>query len=461
MWDGFKDHPMRRDYVEPDDFEYEPTAHDEVLARAQAHKDREQGVGKGNRTWMAVADNKTEKPEGWNRPPVIEPDGEGELLEVAMGPHHPSTHGVFRMDVALDGERVIRLKPVFGYLHRNHEKIAEGMSYLGSMPYTDRLDYICPLTNNWAYALAVEKLTGQEVPERAEYLRVILGELTRFQNHASSIGFLIQEMGASGTPLMYAFREREKILDLFEELTGARMMVNYMRFGGCRVDASPAWLDKTARKVVAGLPGFVDELDRLLSTNEILMARTQGVGMLRPSWRSMPEYGADAARLGRELRHSQGGRLRHLQPLQLPRAAGRSWDVYDRYHDSPAGDAGVDQDSGAGAQRYSRRAGDGPQGEDSRLPAQAGRGLRAHRSAQGRAGLLSHQRRRAESLSLPDSPAEPDQPDGAEDMCLGKRGRRGADLWQCGYCAGRSGSGRRAVSYRRVSVFLRRRQLIS
>jgi NADH-quinone oxidoreductase subunit D len=221
-----------------------------------------------------------QKPEGWNRPASIAESGDGELLEVAMGPHHPSTHGVFRMDVALDGERIVRLRPVFGYLHRNHEKIAEGISYLASMPYTDRLDYICPLTNNWAYALAVEKLTGQEVPERAEYLRVILGELTRYQNHASSIGFLIQEMGASGTPLMYAFREREKILDLFEELTGARMMVNYMRFGGCRVDASAAWLDRT-RKVVAGLAGFVDEFERLLATNEILMARTQGVGVLR------------------------------------------------------------------------------------------------------------------------------------------------------------------------------------
>ena len=220
-----------------------------------------------------------EKPEGWNRPALITPEGDGELLEVAMGPHHPSTHGVFRMDVALDGERVIRLKPVFGYLHRNHEKLGEGQSYLASMPYTDRLDYMCPITNNWAYALAVEKLTGQEVPERAEYLRVILGELTRFQNHASSIGFLIQEMGASDTPLMYAFREREKILDLFEELTGARMMVNYMRFGGCRVDATPAWLDK-ARQVVESLPRFVDEFDRLLSSNEILMARTQGVGRL-------------------------------------------------------------------------------------------------------------------------------------------------------------------------------------
>src|SRR5258708_5141087 len=209
-----------------------------------------------------------EKLEGWNRPPVIETDGEGELLEVAMGPHHPSTHGVFRMDLALDGERVIRLKPVFGYLHRNHEKIAERASYLAAMPYTDRLDYICSLTNNWAYALAVEKLVGQEVPERAEYLRVILGELTRVQTHASSIGFLLQEMGASGTPLMYAFREREKILDLFESLTGSRMMCNYMRFGGCRVDASPAWLDAT-RKVVAGLPAFVDEFGRFLMTNEI------------------------------------------------------------------------------------------------------------------------------------------------------------------------------------------------
>jgi len=219
------------------------------------------------------------KPEGWNRPPVIDPGDDGDLLEVAMGPHHPSTHGVFRMDVALDGERVVRLKPVFGYLHRNHEKLAEGMSYLGSMPFTDRLDYICPMTNNWAYAIAVEKLTGQEVPERAQYLRVIVAELTRLQNHASAIGFLVQEMGASGTPLMYAFKAREKILDLFEELTGARMMVNYMRFGGCRVDATPQWLDAT-RKVVSELPQFVDEFENLLTGNEILMARTQGIGIL-------------------------------------------------------------------------------------------------------------------------------------------------------------------------------------
>jgi NADH-quinone oxidoreductase subunit D len=214
-------------------------------------------------------------------PPVIEVDAEDELLEVAMGPHHPSTHGVFRMDVALDGERVVRLKPVFGYLHRNHEKIAEKTTYLASMPYTDRLDYFCSMTNNWAYALAVEKLAGIEVPERAEYLRVITAELTRIQNHASAIGFLLQEMGASGTPLMYAFREREKILDLFEALSGSRMMCNYMRFGGCRVDLPAGWLD-AAKQVVAGLPRFIDEIEALLTSNEILMARSQGVGVLKP-----------------------------------------------------------------------------------------------------------------------------------------------------------------------------------
>ena len=204
---------------------------------------------------------------------------EGQLLEVSMGPQHPSTHGVFRMDVVLDGERVVKLKPVFGYLHRNHEKIAEQETYLGSMPYTDRLDYFCSITNNWAYALAVEKLAGIQVPERAEYIRIITGELTRLQNHACLIGFLMQDMGASGTPLMYAFREREKILDLLEALTGSRMMCNYMRFGGCRVDFPAGWLQQ-AQKVVEAFPRFLDEYERLLAENEILMARTQGIGVL-------------------------------------------------------------------------------------------------------------------------------------------------------------------------------------
>jgi NADH-quinone oxidoreductase subunit D len=196
-----------------------------------------------------------------------------------MGPQHPSTHGVFRMDIVLDGERVVKLKPVFGYLHRNHEKIGEGTTYLGSMPYTDRLDYFCSMTNNWAYALAVEKLAGLQVPERAEYLRVILAELTRLQNHASLCGFLLQDMGAMGTPLMYAFREREKILDLFEAISGARMMCNFMRFGGCRCDAPFGWLERV-QEIVGEFPAFLDEFETLLNENEILMARTQGVGFI-------------------------------------------------------------------------------------------------------------------------------------------------------------------------------------
>ena len=212
-------------------------------------------------------------------PPGMTSRLDGELLEISMGPQHPSTHGVFRMNVALDGEIVVKLKPVFGYLHRNHEQIGERTSYLGIMPYTDRLDYFASLSNNWGYALAVERLAGIEVPERAEYLRVILAELTRLQNHASLLGFLLSDMGAWGTPLMYAFRQREKVLDLFESLTGSRMMCDYMLFGGCRVDARAVWLHH-ARKLVDDFPRFLDELETLITSNEIVIARTQDVGKL-------------------------------------------------------------------------------------------------------------------------------------------------------------------------------------
>jgi NADH-quinone oxidoreductase subunit D len=212
--------------------------------------------------------------------PILDPGSDDDqLLRVSLGPQHPSTHGVFRMNVVLDGETVVSLKPVFGYLHRNHEKIAEGVTYLSSMPYTDRLDYICPLSNNWAYAHAVEKLAGIEVPERAEYMRVILAELTRLINHTAFMGFILGDMGAWGSALMYAFREREKILDLFEDLTGARMMANFMRFGGCRNDLPAGWVKKVSVLVDDYTP-FLDEMDRLLTGNEILLARSQDVGAL-------------------------------------------------------------------------------------------------------------------------------------------------------------------------------------
>jgi NADH-quinone oxidoreductase subunit D len=235
------------------------------------------------------------------------------------------------MDVVLDGERVVKLKPFFGYLHRNHEQIGQNTTYLGSMPYTDRLDYFCSLTNNWAYALAVEKLAGLQVPERAEYIRVITAELTRLQNHASLAGFLLQDMGASGTPLMYAFREREKILDLFESLTGARMMCNYMRFGGCRCDLPPGWLER-ARQVVARFPAFLDEYEALLNENEILLARTQGVGALPRdlainSGITGPMLRASGVNY--DLRKVDGYGIYSRFSFKVP--VGEHGDVYDRY----------------------------------------------------------------------------------------------------------------------------------
>ena len=255
----------------------------------------------------------------------------GDLLEVSMGPHHPSTHGVFRMNVTLDGETVVRLKPVFGYLHRNHEKIGENASYLGSMPYTDRLDYLCSMTNNWAYALAVERLSGQAVPERAEYLRVILAELTRLLNHTCLAGFLLQDCGASGTPLMYAFREREKILDLFESLSGSRMMCNFQRFGGCRTDATPAWLE-AARALADGYGAFLDEFEELLTGNEILMARTQGIGRLPAKLAVSAGVTGPmlrAAGVGYDLRKVDGYGVYPRFDFRVP--VGADGDTYDRY----------------------------------------------------------------------------------------------------------------------------------
>jgi NADH-quinone oxidoreductase subunit D len=235
------------------------------------------------------------------------------------------------MMVTLDGERIVRLKPVFGYLHRNHEKIGESTTYLSSMPYTDRLDYLNSMTNNWAYALAVEKLAGVPVPERAEYLRIILAELTRLQNHICLAGFLLQDSGASGTPLMYAFREREKILGLFESLSGSRMMCNYQRFGGCRVDAAPDWLAR-ARNLVNGFGAFLDEFEELVTGNEILMARTQGIGVLT----APAAVGAGitgpmlrAAGVGYDVRKVDGYGLYPRFSFRVP--VGAHGDTYDRY----------------------------------------------------------------------------------------------------------------------------------
>jgi NADH-quinone oxidoreductase subunit D len=280
---------------------------------------------------MSVSDPPPFFPAPGPRVRAVNDEFHGDLLEVSMGPHHPSTHGVFRMNVTLDGETVMKLKPVFGYLHRNHEKIGENTSYLSSMPYTDRLDYLCSMTNNWAYALAVERLSGQTVPERAEYLRVILAELTRLLNHTCLAGFLLQDGGASGTPLMYAFREREKILDLFESLSGSRMMCNFQRFGGCRTDAPAEWLG-AARRLVDGYGAFLDEFEDLLTGNEILMARTQRIGRLPAALAVSAGVTGPMLRatgVAYDLRKVEGYGIYPRFDFRVP--LGADGDTYDRY----------------------------------------------------------------------------------------------------------------------------------
>jgi NADH-quinone oxidoreductase subunit D len=196
-----------------------------------------------------------------------------------IGPSHPSTHGVFRMKVLLDGEVIVDLEPIFGYLHRGMEKLAEGRTYTQNIPFTDRLDYVTPMLNNLAYVQAVEKLAGIKVPERAEYLRVIMSEMMRIAKHLLAVGFLTNDLGAMMTPLLYMWREREKIVDLFEMVCGQRLTYNYMRIGGVSQDIPPEFLP-ALRKFLKEMPGFVDEYDQLLATNEIFLARTKGVGVL-------------------------------------------------------------------------------------------------------------------------------------------------------------------------------------
>ena len=202
-----------------------------------------------------------------------------EPFALNIGPAHPSTHGVFRMRSTLDGEVIIDMEPIFGYLHRGIEKLAEERTYTGVIPLTDRLDYLASMSNNLAYCLAVEKLAGIKVPERAEYLRIILVELQRIASHLVAVGAFLNDCGAFMTPILYMLREREKILDLFEMVSGQRLTYNYMRVGGVSQDIPDEFLP-ALRNFVRQMPRFIDEYDRLLKENEILLARSKGVGIL-------------------------------------------------------------------------------------------------------------------------------------------------------------------------------------
>jgi NADH-quinone oxidoreductase subunit D len=199
---------------------------------------------------------------------------------INIGPQHPSTHGVFRMRVTLDGEVVVDVEPVIGYLHRGIEKMGENRTYTQVIPLTDRLDYLASLTNNLAYVLAVEKLADINVPERAEYLRIIMAEAMRISSHLMAVGFFFNDLGAMMTPVLYMWREREKLLDLFEMVCGQRLTYNYMRIGGVSHDIPEEFMP-ALKKFVAEMPAFLDEYDQLLAQNEIVLARTKGVGVLK------------------------------------------------------------------------------------------------------------------------------------------------------------------------------------
>lgn len=292
-WEGFEGFPLRKDWKEPF-FEEEHKPFGSRWPGGDVFRIEEKNPYGKN----------VQYPPGWE-PDFEEPETESgaytglsytreeaniaglktEKVTVNMGPQHPSTHGVFRMAITLDGETVIGLKPVMGYLHRNHEQIGERNTFIQNIPYTDRLDYLSSMSNNHGYVLAVEQLLDSEVPERAEWIRILMAEMTRIANHLWALGFLINDLGAFQTPMLYYYIERELILDFFEATAGSRMMCNYMRFGGLAYDLPDEVRDKPVMEflrdmIYERLPRALEQGDQLLTGNEIVRARSIGVGVL-------------------------------------------------------------------------------------------------------------------------------------------------------------------------------------
>jgi NADH-quinone oxidoreductase subunit D len=255
--------------------------------------------------------------------------GETTMLEINMGPQHPSTHGVLRLRVKLNGEIVEDVEPILGYLHRSKEKLAEFAVYLKFAPITDRMDYNAPALNEWGYIMAVEQLLDYQVPERAEFLRVLHGELDRIGNHLLWVGTMGLDLGAV-TPFWWCWRERERVLELKEQLTGVRMHSNYVRFGGVKFDADATMLRKISA-FAQELPLKVKELEDLLVQNDIVRARMINVGVL-PKHRAI-SYGvtgpmARASGIGFDLRRYQPYSVYDQLDFEIPVAD--TGDVYAR-----------------------------------------------------------------------------------------------------------------------------------
>lgn len=253
-----------------------------------------------------------------------------EELLLNMGPQHPATHGVLRVVFELDGERIVKSTPDLGYLHRGVEKLCEGLAYMQVLPHTDRLDYVCSMTNNYAYVRAVEKLCGIEIPERAEYVRTIVAEMQRIVGHLFWLGTQALDIGAM-TVFFWTFREREVLLDMFERLCGARLTLNYYRIGGVDSDFTPELVDRI-RVFLKDFPARVNEYNDLLANNRIWVARTKNVAVIS---------GQDAVNFGLTGPVLRGSGVaydvRKLEPygaydkVDWDVPVGKHGDTYDRY----------------------------------------------------------------------------------------------------------------------------------
>ncbi len=254
----------------------------------------------------------------------------GEKLVLNMGPSHPATHGVLRLVLEMDGEIITKADPVVGYLHRGDEKIAENMHYNQFVPYTDRLDYLAPLANNVAYAMAVEKLLGWELPPRGQAIRVLCCELARISSHLLGVGVYGMDVGAM-TVFLYTFQQREYIYNLSEQLTGARFTTSYTRVGGQIRDLPPGFLEDLG-KFLDGLEPVVAETEGLLTRNAIFMARTQGVGIIRKE--DAIAYGITGPNLrgsGVEFDQRKAHPYLGYEQYEFDIPIGTTGDCYDRY----------------------------------------------------------------------------------------------------------------------------------
>ncbi len=253
-----------------------------------------------------------------------------EEMVLNMGPQHPSTHGVLRLVLHLDGELVVSVEPQLGYLHRGFEKLAENRTYLQYLAMISRLDYLSGFFMEWSYVRSVEAMMRLEVPKRAEYIRVIIGELNRIISHHIAFGDFLMNLGAS-TPFVWAFRDREDVYDLLEMVTGQRMMYNYMRIGGVRWDL-PDGFEERCRKFLKGFPSKVDEYEKLVTENEIFLSRTLGMGIIKPF--EALDYGisgpnARASGVDWDLRRETGYSVYPEFDFKVP--LGEHGDCFDRY----------------------------------------------------------------------------------------------------------------------------------